>query len=518
MKKLALTLMALLVSSLSFAQQKITGKVVDASGEAVIGASVVVKGSGIGVASDLDGNFVLTVPAGKNELDVSYIGYATQTITIGKNTTFKIVLQEDKKLLDEVIVVGYGIQKKKLVTGSTVEVKGEDISKRNTISALSALQNQSPGVNIVASSGKPGDGFKVNIRGAGTNGDTAPLYVIDGVPGGDINALNPADIDRIDVLKDAASCAIYGARAANGVILVSTKQGKQGKVQVSYDGYVGWQNIVKMPDMLTAKQYMDIQDMTNFNAGLEVHDWSKYLNADLLEAYQNGSNPGTNWLELIRNKNAITTSHSVSVTGGSEMSKFSTGLGYQYQDGIIGGDLAPSDYGRFTFRLNSDHVLYKKGDLEVVKFGENIYYEHRENQGINIGNQYSNSIYELMAANPLVPLYNADGEFFDYYDIIAQGSSDKGLLSMNQYVSNPINRIVHSATANNKSISKHLNANFYVEVQPIKALSIEAWVTTRVSLAHGRDLPLRSRTTTLTITTLPKVSWSRPWRLAGTGV
>lgn len=272
MKKLALTLMALLVSSLSFAQQKITGKVVDASGEAVIGASVVVKGNGTGVASDLDGNFVLTVPAGKNELDVSYIGYATQTITIGKNTTFKIVLQEDKKLLDEVIVVGYGIQKKKLVTGSTVEVKGEDISKRNTISALSALQNQSPGVNIVASSGKPGDGFKVNIRGAGTNGDTAPLYVIDGVPGGDINALNPADIDRIDVLKDAASCAIYGARAANGVILVSTKQGKQGKVQVSYDGYVGWQNIVKMPDMLTAKQYMDIQDMTNFNAGLEVHD------------------------------------------------------------------------------------------------------------------------------------------------------------------------------------------------------------------------------------------------------
>ena len=147
----------------------------------------------------------------------------------------------------------------------------------------------------MASSGQPGDGFKVNIRGAGTNGDTAPIYVIDGVAGGDINSLNPADIERIDVLKDAASSAIYGARAANGVILVTTKQGKEGKVQVSYDGNIGWQNVVKMPDMLTAKEYMAVQDQINFNAGVSPFNWSQYLDADLLESYQNGSNPGTNW-------------------------------------------------------------------------------------------------------------------------------------------------------------------------------------------------------------------------------
>ena len=175
-----------------------------------------------------------------------------------------------------------------------MEIKGDDIARLNTTQALGALQSQSPGVNIQSISGQPGDGFKINIRGAGTNGNTAPIYVIDGVSGGDINSINPADIDRIDVLKDAASCAIYGARAANGVILITTKQGKQGKTQVSYDGNTGWQNIYKMPSMLTAKQYMEVEDQISFNNDGNVYDWSKYIDADLLKAYQNGTNPGTN--------------------------------------------------------------------------------------------------------------------------------------------------------------------------------------------------------------------------------
>lgn len=294
--------------------KRITGTVKDATGMEVIGANVIVKGTTNGVITDLDGKFSLEAAPG-SIIEISYIGYMTQEIPVTAQTSdLQITLKEDSQSLDEVVVVGYGVQKKKLVTGATVEVKGDEVAKRNTISPLSALQNQSPGVNIVASSGQPGDGFKVNIRGAGTNGDTAPIYVIDGVAGGDINSLNPADIERIDVLKDAASSAIYGARAANGVILVTTKQGKEGKVQVSYDGNIGWQNVVKMPDMLTAKEYMAVQDQINFNAGVSPFNWSQYLDADLLESYQNGSNPGTNWLELLRNKNAITTSHSVNVT------------------------------------------------------------------------------------------------------------------------------------------------------------------------------------------------------------
>ena len=246
-------LFAASVDAIDAVQQakKITGTVTDAMGP-VIGANVLEKGTTNGVITDIDGNFTLNVQPGAT-IVVSFIGYQPQEIVVGNQTSFKIQLKEDTELLDEVVVVGYGVQKKKLVTGATVEVKGEDIAKLNTTQALGALQSQSPGVNIQAVSGQPGDGFKINIRGAGTNGNTAPVYVIDGVAGGDINALNPADIERIDVLKDAASCAIYGSSGANGVILITTKQGKVGKVSVSYDGNIGWANIYKMPDMLNAK-------------------------------------------------------------------------------------------------------------------------------------------------------------------------------------------------------------------------------------------------------------------------
>lgn len=253
----------------------------------------------------------------------------------------------------------------------------------NTTQALGALQSQSPGVNIQATSGKPGEGFKVTIRGAGTNGNTAPLYVIDGVSGGDINSINPADIESIDVLKDAASCAIYGSAAANGVILITTKQGKAGKVSIAYDGNVGWQNIYRLPQMLTAKQYMEVQDLAQFNSGMPTWDWASFFNGyeDLYKSYVDGSNPGTNWIEAIRTKNAITTSHSMNLTGGNDMSKFSIGLGYQYQDGIIGGDAAKTDYSRFTARINSEHVLLKSSKgFDVIKIGENVYYRHTSNQ------------------------------------------------------------------------------------------------------------------------------------------
>ena len=323
-------LFAASVDAIDAVQQakKITGTVTDAMGP-VIGANVLEKGTTNGVITDIDGNFTLNVQPGAT-IVASFIGYQPQEIVVGNQTSFKIQLKEDTELLDEVVVVGYGVQKKKLVTGATVEVKGEDIAKLNTTQALGALQSQSPGVNIQAVSGQPGDGFKINIRGAGTNGNTAPVYVIDGVAGGDINALNPADIERIDVLKDAASCAIYGSSGANGVILITTKQGKVGKVSVSYDGNIGWANIYKMPDMLNAKEYMAVMDQVAYNNGGQPYDWSKFVDADLLTAYQNGTSPGTDWVKEFRNKNAVVTNHALNVTGGSEFSKFSTGIGYQY--------------------------------------------------------------------------------------------------------------------------------------------------------------------------------------------
>ena len=205
------------------ASKKITGTVVDAQGP-VIGASVVEKGTTNGTVTDFDGNFSLSVKPGAT-IVISFIGYETQEIKVGTQDNYQVTMKDDNAVLEEVVVVGYGVQKKKLVTGATVEVKGEDITKMNTTQVLGALQSQSPGVSIQAVSGQPGDGFKVAIRGAGTNSDTKPIYVIDGAPGGHITTLHPAAIERIDVLKDAASAGIYGANGANGGILISTKQG-----------------------------------------------------------------------------------------------------------------------------------------------------------------------------------------------------------------------------------------------------------------------------------------------------
>ena len=454
--------------------KKITGVVRDAMGP-VIGANILIKGTTKGVITDIDGNFSLDVEPGAT-LVVSFIGYTSKEIVVGAENHYEVTLSEDTEMLEEVVVVGYGVQKKKLVTGATVEVKGEDIASRNTMSALGALQNQSPGVNIQAASGQPGDGFKISIRGAGTNGNTAPLYIIDGVAGGDINALNPADIERIDVLKDAASCAIYGARAANGVIMITTKQGKEGKIQVSYDGNVGWQNVYKRPDLLTAKEYMAVMDQVRFNQGAVPYDWSQYIDADLLEAYQNGSNPGTDWFDEIINDNAITTSHALNIAGGSEFSKFSTGIGYQYQDGVV-GNVVKSDFRRFTFRLNSEHVLLRKGDMDVIKFGENVYYQHRQNQGIQIGNQYSNAISDALRANPAIPVRNAAGEYFDYDDLMASGNAANGWLSYNSYSANPIYKMLNTQSGNNKSKSFNLNTVAYLEIQPIKNLTYRGQVS-----------------------------------------
>ena len=448
--------------------KKVTGTISDAMGP-VIGASIMEKGTSNGTVTDLDGNFSLNVQPGAT-LVISYIGFETMEVAVGNQSTINVTLKEDNTTLDEVVVVGYGVQKKKLVTGATVEVKGEDITKLNTTQVLGALQSQSPGVSIQANSGQPGDGFKIAIRGAGTNGDTKPLYVIDGVSGGDINNLNPADIERIDVLKDAASCAIYGSAAANGVILVTTKQGKEGKVSVNYDGNIGWQNIYRLPQMLTAKQYMQVMDLVRFNTGEAPRDWSQYFqgNEALLAAYQDGSNEGTNWVEALRNKNAVTTSHSLNVAGGSDRSKFSMGVGYQYQDGVFGGDYAKSDYRRFTFRLNSEHVVLKSAnkDFDVIKVGENMYFSHKQSEGIQIGNQYSNALSNMLRANPLIPIYNKDGNFFGYDDL-----RNSGMFNYTSYASNPILGLVNSQSANNKSVSFNMNAVGYVEIQPIKGLT-----------------------------------------------
>ena len=253
----------------------ISGKVVSATdGEALIGATVQVQGTQTGTVTDFDGNFTVNAEEGQT-LVISYVGYLTKKVKI-TGSQLNIELEEDRKSLDEVVVIGYGVQKKKLVTGATLQVKGDDVAKLNTSNPLQALQGQTPGMTIISQSGQPGEGLKVNIRGLGTTGSSGPLYIIDGVRG-DIATLNPADIESIDVLKDAASAAIYGSQSANGVVLVTTKNGKEGRAVVAFDGYFGIQSVARKVKMLNAEQYMTIMDEQNINSGNAAYNWGNKL-------------------------------------------------------------------------------------------------------------------------------------------------------------------------------------------------------------------------------------------------
>ena len=425
--------------------------------EPLIGVNVVQQGTTNGVVTDLDGKFTLTVPDG-SVLQISYIGYQEQLLTVNPEVSiYHVTLKEDSQALDEVVVIGYGIQKKKLVTGATVQVKGDDIQKLNTVSALGALQSQTPGVNITQSSGMPGEGFNVTIRGLGTTGSSGPLYIIDGVTGADINNLNPADIESIDVLKDAASAAIYGSRAANGVVLVTTKQGKAGKASISYDGYFGVQNVYKMVPTLNAQEYAMVQNEGRLMDGLPAYDFSSLV--PNWESYANGTNKGTNWLDAMRNENAPIQNHALNITGGSEQSVYSIGISYTSQEGILGKPVQPK-YERYTFRLNTEHTILKNNNFDIVKFGENLTYSYSEKSGISIGNQYQNDINGALKANPFLPMYDENG---DYHYALPWDVTGENPIALMKY-----------AHGQNLTKKHNIKANAYVTLQPIKNLKIKS--------------------------------------------
>lgn len=459
-------------------QRRISGKVSDESGNAIQGASVVVKGSNNGTSTDANGNFSLEVNGNNITLIVTYIGFLKSEVSIGNQQNINIILKEELGDLDEIVVVGYGTQKKKLTTGATIEVKGEDLEKLSTPSILEALQSQSPGVQITQSSGMPGESFKVTIRGLGTIGNSSPLYVIDGIAGGDINMLNPSDIERIDVLKDAASAAIYGARAANGVVLVTTKQGKDGKMSLHIDNYLGFQNAYKLPSLLTAKEYMTIQDERRFNEGGAPYDWANLIPKQY-QQIQDGTWNGTNWMKEIHNDNAILQNTSLNLMGGNEQSKFSMGYSITNREGIIGKPVQP-DFQRHTVRINSDHILLKNDEFNIIKIGENINYGYNNRSGIGIGNIYWNDVHNMLVGNPLLPAFNENG---DYYD---QPSKVADKWALDGAISNPMAEMVFRR-GQNKAKSHSLFANAYIEVQPIKNLIFKSNFGYRMSASTYRQ-------------------------------
>lgn len=507
-----------LFSTIALAQAslQINGVVASEQGEPLIGVSLVQQGTSNFAITDDDGKYVLTVP-NNAVLEVTYMGYETQLVQIrAGQTLYNITMKEDDIWLSEVVVMGYGVQQKKLVTGSTVQVKGEDIEKLNTVSVLAALQSQTPGVYITQSSGQVGEDYKINIRGLGTAGNSTPLYVIDGVAGGSLNSLNPSDIESIDVLKDAASAAIYGARAANGVVLVTTKQGKEGKLQISYDGYYGIQNpLTNGVRPANATEYMDLVNRALLeqdpSGGLQ-YNWEDELPEYLLNNIKNGSWNGTDWLKESINANAPVTNHAVNLIGGSDVSRFALGFSYLNQEGTIGVPATPN-YSRYTFRMNSDHSLWKKNGRDILKFGENVVYSHYSKKGVNIGNMYSNSVRNLLKTTPLLPLYNKDGEYYIYKDMIEDG------WNFDQAVSNPLAQIQFTRKDRN-SITRRLQANAYLELTPIKGLKFRSSVGYNFRQNSERTYvpvyELNAKSTNATDDVTQSQSWSSQWTLENT--
>ena len=444
---------------------QVKGVVLDTNGEPVMGAGVIEVGTqGNGTLTGADGSFTLSINRGA-KIRISYVGYKTVTITPSEGRTANITLEEESELLNDVVVVGYGTQRKKLVTGSTVHVTSDNIEAVNAVDAFGALQSLASGMNIVMNSGQPGEGYKVTIRGMGTAGSNTPLYVVDGVPGANIDDLSPNDIESIDILKDAASSAIYGARASNGVILVTTKKGKAGAghVNVSFDGYLGWQN-VNTNDVtpLDAKQYMEIINKAREIQGVEPYVWENYIPKQYAQI-MNGSWNGTNWLDETTIDNAPIHNASINISGGSDLSRFALGFTKFHQTGTLGAPADPK-FDRYTVRLNSDYTLIRKKGLDMLKIGENVTFSSTDKRGVSVGGIYGNSIRTLLAMTPLLPAYNADGSYYEYKDILADN------WNFLDEAANPLASMLYD---NSMGYNKgwRLQTNFFLEFVPIKGLT-----------------------------------------------
>ncbi len=443
--------------------QNVTGQVISATDqEPLIGASVMVEGTSLGGVTDIDGNFSVAAKSGQT-LVISYLGFITQKVAVSANgAKLNVVLQEDRQSLDEVVVVGYGVQKKKLVTGATLQVKGDDVARLNTSNPLQALQGQTPGMTIISQSGQPGEGLKVNIRGLGTTGSSGPLYIIDGVRG-DIATVNPADIESIDVLKDAASAAIYGSQSANGVVLVTTKNGKEGRSVVSFDAYYGWQSAPRKADMLNAEQYMTIMDEQNVNSGNAPYNWDNYKSIWNYDA--DGNKLGiidTDWVDAMFKDNAETYSANLSVSGGSQKGNYAISMGYMNQEGIVGGRDV-SNYSRYNFRINSEYQVIDN----FLKVGEQASFIYYKKNGISVGNAYNNTLRAAFGTSPLSPIYSDNGR----YNLPYNDTSDSDWANGD---GNPYGAMMTQNSNRTQNVT--VTANAYAEMEFIKNLKFRSTI------------------------------------------
>lgn len=487
MKRLALFLISILtVASVFAADVNVKGKVVDAAdNEPLIGATVIVAGaSNVGVSTNVDGEFQLTVPEGKT-LRVSYVGYATQNVKItGADTDITVAMVSDSQALDEVVVVGYGTQRKSVVTAAISKVDDKKLAMGAPVRVDNALKGLTSGVTVTSASGQPGAAAKVRVRGIGTINNSEPLYIVDGMPiEGGIDYLNPADIKSIEVLKDAASGAVYGARAANGVIIVTTKSGSEGKTNITYDFSYGWQTAWKHRDVLNATEYAIMM-----NEGA--------LNAGMAPIYANPASygEGFDWQDAVFNDNAPVMNHQFSLSGASEKVNYFLSLGYYTQDGIVGGNYDHSNYQRLTLRSNNTYTVFDasktRSYLNNLKITVNASYARIKSRGIDVNSTWGTALGSALAISPMLQPY-LEGELaqqqLDYYaknDQYIPLYNDKGQLIMNpeafgnyQEMANPFARFTLPTS---KGWSHKFVGNFIGELQ--------IWDNIRYRISYGADL------------------------------
>jgi TonB-linked SusC/RagA family outer membrane protein len=398
MKKAVLALLILMYSFAVFAQGiQVKGVVTSADdGQPIPGVSVVVKGTTLGMITDINGSYSLNAQ-GNATLVFSFVGMKTQEVPVNMKTVINVVLATEQTDIDEVVVVGYGTQKKSLVTGAISKVNSEDLKKSSDMRVTQALQGKTAGVVISSNSGQPGDQVSIRIRGIGTNGDAEPLYIIDGLPmsGSGTDFLNSSDVESIEVLKDAASSAIYGARGANGVILITTKSGKKDtKMTVSYDGYYGVQNPWRKLRMLNSQEYMMLTNEAAMNGGLSPKFSATQIAENTID---------TDWQDEMFNYNAPKQNHSVSFNGGNDKISYSSSLNYFNQDGIVAK--GKSKYEKFGYHLNTT------AEFGFLKLGSNLNLAYINSKGIDTNSHFGNGLAQAINMPPIVPVKYSDGSW-----------------------------------------------------------------------------------------------------------
>lgn len=404
MKKFLTVLLLASCTLLSaFAQKvEVSGTVVSASdGLPLPGAGVVVEGTTVGTSTDLDGYFVLSVDPDA-VLSFSFFGYVTQNILVSDiSSPINVVLEEDVQMIEETVIVGYGVQKKSVVTASIAKISADDLTNTSPVRVDNALKGLAAGVSVTSSSGQPGASSRIRVRGVGTINNSDPLYIVDGMPiEGGIDYLNPSDIQSIEVLKDAASGAVYGARAANGVILVTTKVGTKGtRARLTYDFSMGWQSPWRTRDVLNATEYAIMMNEGAVNSGQAI----KYA-----DPYSYGE--GTDWQKEVFNYNAPVESHNVSLSGSSGDLSYLLSLGYYNAEGIVGGNYGRSNYDRLTLRSNTQYKVFDASEdrtwLNKLTANINLSYANINSTGVATNSQWGSPLGSALALSPILTVYD----------------------------------------------------------------------------------------------------------------